>query len=178
MKKVLLFLMAAFISLGAFAKGQPQVSVKSGDINVLREKVTATLTLDWEGTTWEEDQSFETWSGEDYLERIVTAQTALANSFNGAYGPKVVEGKEANDAKYKIVFKIDNLEQHQAGLNFGQLTLAITGTMDFIDIKTGKVALSLSFHKFKGLPEYAFLYRMKVAFACLGVKLCGKKLKI
>lgn len=166
MKKILLFLIVSFLSVNVFAV-KNKVVVKSGDLSVLKETANAILEMDYNGTTWEDDDDYKQWCGKDYDERVRMSESAFSKRFNATSKGLKINGE---NAKYKIVFKVANLEQHQGMHMWGRLHMAITGTIDVVDITTGKSVLSLDVVRVKGKADFT-MDRIKKAFGKLAERL-------
>lgn len=173
MKKLLLFLLVSFLSVNVFAV-KNKVVVKSGDLSVLKETANAILEMDYNGTTWEEDDDYKEWSGKDYDERVRLSESSFTRKFNAtSNGLKI----NSENAKYKIVFKVTNLEQHNGRSTWGRMNMAITGTIDVIDIVTGKSVLTLDLIQARGSADYTMTDRINKAFGDLAERLFSDKLK-
>ncbi len=172
MKKTILTLMITFLMVNVFAGKGNTVKLLSGNTDVLKENATAVLVMDYSETTWEEDQDYELWCGSDFEERVKLSTKAFEKRFNiTSQGLKI---KEGDDAKYKIVFKIIDLEQHQSMSMWGRLTMEVTGRIDIIDIATGNVVLSLQLTTIQGEADYATNDRIIKAFSNVAERLFGK----
>lgn len=153
-----------FICANAFAGDGNKIKVISGDKNLLNDVATALFVIDYDGTRWEEDDDYKDWCGKDYDERVKISVEAFKSSFNSvSNGLKITEN---DDAKYKIVFKISNLEQHQGfKAAWGQQYMAISGTISIIEISSNKTVCCFEVLKLKGTVDYAVSDRIKKAFS-------------
>ena len=173
MKKLLLFLLVSFLSVNVFAV-KNKVVVKSGDLSVLKETANAILEMDYNGTTWEDDDDYKQWSGKDYDERVRLSENSFTRRFNAtSKGLKI----NNENAKYKIVLKVTNLEQHQSRDAIGRLTMFITGTIEVIDITTGNSCLVLELLQARGSGDYTMSDRINKAFGKLAERLFELKQK-
>lgn len=173
MKKILLFLIVSFLSVDVFAV-KNKVLVKSGDLSVLKETVNAVLEMDYSSTTWEEDDDYKEWSGKDYDERVRLSENSFTRKFNASSkGLKI----NSENAKYKIVFKVTNLEQHQGRSTWGRMNMSITGTIEVIEISTGKSMLVIDLIQARGSADYTMTDRINKAFGDLAERLFTPKLK-
>lgn len=176
MKKILLFLIVSFLSVNVFAV-KNKVVVKSGDLSVLKETANAILEMDYNGATWEEDDDYKQWSGDDYDERVRVSKNSFTKMFNAtSKGLKISDG----NAKYKIVFKVTNLEQHNGRsitATWGRMTMFITGVIEIIDNTTNKPVLTLNVMRTKGRPDFTMTDRINKAFGDLAVRLFKPKMK-
>lgn len=171
MKKLLLFLLVSFLSANVFAV-KNKVVVKSGDLSVLKETANTILEMDYNGTTWEDDDDYKEWSGDDYDERVRLSESSFTRKFNATSNGLKINGE---NAKYKIVFKVTNLEQHTSW--FYKQKMSITGTIEVIDIATGKSVLLIDVIQAKGSADYTMTDRIKKAFADLTERLFMLKQK-
>jgi hypothetical protein len=89
------------------------VKVKVGNASFLKENVSAIVEFDFTKTTWEEDEDFKAWCGDQYEKRITAMQQSFVVSFNeNSKGLKIPESSDG--AKYKIIIEVKDLERHQA----------------------------------------------------------------
>ena len=174
MKKTLLTIMLAFLALNVFAGKGNIVKLLSGSTDVFNENAVAVLEMDYNGTRWEEDDDYKEWSGSDYEERVRLSKDAFTQSFNATSRGLKIGTDEA--AKYKIVFKVTNLEQHQdlRGGKWGQMVMYVTGQIDVVDIETGKNVLCLQLIEVRGFRDLIMTDRIKKAFSIVAERLFGE----
>jgi hypothetical protein len=110
------------------------VKVKEGKAAFFKENASAVVEFDFSETTWEEDEDFKTWCGDQYEKRLNAIQQSFVKSFNeNSKGLKIVES--GNDAKYKILIEVKDLERHQAFTgSWGQGKFSTTAYIKVLDI--------------------------------------------
>ena len=158
--------------MNVFAGKGNTVKLLSGSIDVLKENATAVLEMDYSETTWEKDEVYELWCGNDFEERVNLSTKAFEKRFN--ITSKGLKIKTEENAKYKIVFKVIDLEQHQSMSMWGRLTMEVTGKIDIINIATGENVLSLQLTTIQGEADFAMGDRIIKAFSNVAERLFGK----
>ena len=150
MNKTLFFtLLFALSSVMAWAG--KDVRVKSGDVNVLKEKVAVVCQVDLEGATWEEDETFKQHCGEDYDLRVKLINESWPKFFaQYSEGPVVA----AENPKYNVVFKLTNLDNSIAKSMWGKIGVELSGEISFIDVATGQAALVITVDGENGKYDY------------------------
>lgn len=136
MKKILLlFLVTVLTSVNCMAGG---VKVKEGKASFLKESASAIVEFDFSKTTWEKKEDFKTWCGDKYEQRKEVMQDAFITSFNeNSKGLKV--SKNANEAKYKIIIEVKDLERHQSFTGmWGQGKFSTTAYIKVFDMSSNK----------------------------------------
>ncbi len=137
MKKYLLLLLVIVLtSVNCMAGG---VKVKEGKASFLKENASAIVEFDFSKTTWEEDEDFKTWCGDQYEKRKAVMQNAFVTSFNeNSKGLKINSG--AKDAKYKIVVEVKDLERHQSFTGmWGQGKISTTGYIKVFELSSNQI---------------------------------------
>ena len=165
MKKLLICTYCLFIGLGVMAGN---IKVKNGTPNFVKENVCAIISFDFTNTRWEDRDSFREWSGKDYETRVEVASKNFVISFNeNTKGLKLIESKD--DAKYTIVFVVDNLERHQAFTGmWGQGKISVTGTITVIDISTNTTVCSMLIDGYGASKDYVITDAIGKCFKSLG----------
>ena len=173
MKRTLWVIMLLFLCANVFAGNGNTVKLLAGSVDVLKEDATALLEFDYTNTTWEENDDYKTWCGTDYDERVLLSKSAFELTFNAtSNGLKITKGQ---DAKYKIVFRVIDLEQHQPFRGgWGQMQMEVTSKIDVINIATGENVLRLQLTTIQGKPDYSIADRIKKAFSNVAERLFGK----
>ena len=173
MKKIVFIIVMTLFCQTMFA----QVRITSGSSGFLKEQVTAEMLFDYSETTWEEDQTYKRWCGEDYDERIELSKEAFIIAFNKkSDGLKIKLNDNNNGAKYKITFKVDNIEQH-AGGHWGQLYISCYGVISVQDINTEDIVCTISVNQINGEPDYVTNDRIAKCFREVGKKVASLKSK-
>lgn len=167
MKKIVLSIVLALFTINVFA-GKP-IKVVAGDMKVLKESAEAILEFDYSETRWEKRENYKEKSGEEYENRVNFAFNAFKESFNNSSkGLKITDDSET---KYKIVFKVENLEQHQGGGMWGRLYMTVFGKIDIINLSNQSVVCSFSISKLDGGADYTMPGKIEKAFSKVAVVL-------
>ncbi|MCR5456063.1 MAG: hypothetical protein K6F33_13850 [Bacteroidales bacterium] len=176
MKKIILSLLLTFCFVNVFAGDHNAVRLISGSTDVFNESATAILEFDYSETTWEEDEIYELYCGDDFQERVNVSEKAFEKKFNiTSKGMKIKN--EDSGAKYKIVFKIVDLEQHQSMSMWGRMTMEVTGQIDVIEISSGKSVCCLQLTKVQGEADYATNDRITKLFCNVADRILIGKIK-
>ena len=171
MKKIVFVVVMTLFCQTMFA----QVRITSGSSDFLKEQVTAKIVYDYSETTWEEDQTYKRWCGEDYEERIELSKESFIIAFNkNSEGLKFRLNDNNEGAKYKLTFKVDNIEQH-AGGSWGQLYMCCYGVISVQDIDTEEIVCTISIDPACGEPDYVTNDRIAKCFKEVGKKLATIK---
>lgn len=166
MKKILSVVIVTLFCITTFA----QLKVKSGSTAFLNEQAAAKLVLDYSQTTWEEDETYKHWCGEDYNERVELSKEIFTFAFN-RYSKGLKINIDDNDyAKYLITFKIKNMEQKVAG-NFGQFLIRCYGDITIQDIATKETVCFINVNRVEGPPDYIPNDRIAECFKEAGISL-------
>jgi len=179
MKKTLTLLFGIFCiicTMNLFA-GKP-VTVKSGDVTILKQKSTAVLEVDFSKTKIG-TQTLDAYlkeHGSDWENGWPTdklwSETCFTGRFNN-YNGKMQIQTDTDDVDYKIVIHVLTMDMgNPAGVfipyapsTAGGVTIA--GTVDFVDLKTKDVVLSLVYEKVQGESSPSARVRMALAFTQL-----------
>ena len=135
MKKLCLLFCMTMVTVLANAGG---VKVKEGKATFLKENVVAIVEFDFSKTTWEEKEDFKTWCGDQYEKRKEVMQDAFITSFNeNSKGLKV--SNNSNEAKYKIIIEVKDLERHQSFTGmWGQGKISTTAYIRIYDLSSNQ----------------------------------------
>lgn len=176
MKKVILSIMLTFLMVNVFAGDHNTVKLLAGSTDVFKEQATAILEFDYSETTWEEDEIYELYCGNEYEERVNISVKAFEKKFNvSSKGLKIK--KDDSNAKYKIVFKVIDLEQHQSMSMWGRLTMEVTGQINVIEIASGKSVCSLQLTTVQGEADFATNDRITKLFCNVADRILIGKIK-
>lgn len=159
---LLVFILTAF-SFTSIA----QVKVKSGSTAILKEQSIAKLVLDYSETTWEEDQTYKRWCGEDYEERVELSKETFIIAFNKYSKGLKINLEDNENAKYCITFKVENMEQKVGGF-WGQFYIRCYGNITIQDITTGDTLCTISVYKVGGDTDYVPNDRIATCFREVG----------
>ena len=158
MKRILLISALLLASVSLFAAKPLKVS--KGSLDVLKQNVTATWTIDISEAKFvnngifakENKGDFKTWCEGDYEERVRLMDEAFFDAFNGySSGMKLVND---GDAPYKVVLKIDTFERSQGPGVMGSCYISIYGTFTVVDAATGETALEVQVNNVKGDTDF------------------------
>jgi len=148
MKKILFACAALLLSSSLFAAKPLKVS--SGSIDVLKEDVTATVTIDLSQATFEGEKDFKTWCEGEYDTRVKLINDSFFEYFNKySKGMKLVK----DDAPYQLQFKIKKFER-KMGANFGQFSMKIDGAITIVDKASGETVCQLDVDGIKGAADF------------------------
>lgn len=170
MKKILLIFTITLLFTSAFAGG---TKIISGNKDVLKETVSAVLEFDYANAKWEKKESYKDKFGEKYDENIKLSVDAFKNAFNNiSKGLKLTDDA---DSKYKMVFIVENIEQHQGGGMWGRMYWAITGQINVVDLSTQNVVLNVKVDRIDGNGDYTVPGRIDKSFSEVAIKLVNIK---
>ena len=148
MKKILTLSALLLASVSLFA-AKP-LKVAAGSLDVLKEDVTATVTIDLSQATFEDKQDFKTWCEDDYDTRVQIINDSFFEYFNKySKGMKLV----TDDAPYQLTFVIKKFER-KMGANFGQFSMKIDGTITIVEKSSGETVSQLDVDGIKGAADF------------------------
>ena len=154
-----------------YAKSDLQL--QTGSTSFLKESVFATVEMDWSKATWEKYRSIQKYCGDDYEERFEISVIAFAREFNS--NSKGLRITESEDAKYKIVIRMEDFEQNSSGTGWGRFYIRLYGTLEVIDLSTGNSVAKFIIDGVNGGADYVQTDRFAKSFAKLGKTLAKKK---
>ena len=154
MRKALLVSILLISALPLFA-AKP-MKVARGSLDVFTEDAQAVYALDFTDAQFvnngifakEKLGDFRTWCGDGYDELVHQMETSFFGTFN-VYSPGL-ELVNAEDAPYKVLFKVDTLERTQGSGPLGSCYISLYGTLRVVDTATGDVELELQVTDAKG----------------------------
>ena len=149
--------------MSAFAK----IRIVSGNANFLKENATAILVFDYSEASWEEDESYEQWCGEDYEERVKLSYGSFIFGFNRESTALKIK-QEDPSAKYRIIVKITTMEQKLGG-GWGRFYALCTGTIIVEEIASSEVVCTAQFNREDGDSDYVPNDRLAKCFMALGI---------
>lgn len=148
MKKILTLSALLLASVTLFAAKPLKLS--AGSLDVLKENVTATVTIDLSQATFEDKQDFKTWCEDDYDTRVKIINDSFFEYFNKySKGMKLVK----DDAPFQLEFTIKRFER-KMGMNFGQFSMKIDGTIKIVDKASGETVCQLDVDGIKGAADF------------------------
>ena len=150
MKRILTTVLLLFSAVTLFAAKPLKVS--KGSVDVLRQDATATWTIDLSQATFEEKQSFETWSEGDYQTRVQSINDTFFDSFNKySKGLKLVNDESA---PYKLTFKVSNFDRKQGPGMWGSMFVRVFGVIEIEDCATGETVCEIEVNGVKGDTDF------------------------
>lgn len=171
MKKFLITMLAVALCATAMAK----VKVTGGDAGCMRERVTAVVVFDYSAATFDKEQSYEAWCGEDYGERVEKSAEAFVEGFNKKSKGLKIEGEES-EAKYRITVKVGDMDQSMSfSCNWGQMSFKCSAEITITEIATGEVVCIVTVDEERGGCDYSPLDRITDCFNGIGKELAKKK---
>ena len=163
MKKALIITLSVMLGMTAFAK----VKVKSGSAAFLKENATAVVVFDYSEATWEEDETYKHWCGDDYDQRVQLSVESFSLGFNKESN-KLKINEDKSTAKYIITVKITNMEQRQNGMMWGQFSIRCYGIITVTDAATGEVVCTAEIKKESGKADFVTNDSITSCFLNLG----------
>jgi hypothetical protein len=132
------------------------VKVKVGNASFLKENASAIVEFDFTKTTWEEDEDFKAWCGDQYEKRITAMQQSFVVSFNeNSKGLKIPESSDG--AKYKIIIEVKDLERHQAFTGtWGQGKFSTTAYIKVLEIASNQIVCEIDVDGFGSGKDYDY----------------------
>lgn len=171
MKKTLITFLAVMLAVTAMAK----VKVTSGSAACMREKATAIVVFDYSAATFDKDQRYEAWCGEDFAERVEKSTEAFVNGFNKKSKGLRIEGDESQ-AKYRIVVKVGDVDQSMSmSCSWGQMSFKCSAVITVEEIATGETVCTVTVDEERGDCDYTPLDRITDCFSEIGKELAKKK---
>jgi hypothetical protein len=171
MKKIMLMTLAVLLSVSAMAK----VKVKSGSTDCLKENATAVIEFDYSEATFDEDESYITWCGEDFAKRDSLSTADFIGSFNrNSKGLQI--NNEASDAKYRIVVKVGDCDQSMdMGCSWGEMRFKCSAMITIVEIATNEVVCTVEVDEEEGLCDYVPNDRIASCYRSIAKELAKKK---
>jgi len=163
--------------------GNP-VTVKSGDVSVLKTPAKALLEVDY-STTKVGDVTLAEYlkkQGADHVKDWQQDKEKAISYFERYFNAKNKKGlqttTDASEASYKIVIHVKNLDfGNAAGFFVSHYTggAKITGTVDIIDLKTQKVVCNIYIDELEGSSAPSDVLRLSFMYNDLAVKMLKLK---
>ena len=173
MKKILFILSMLFATLSVSAASE--LKVKSGKWNSLKtEDARVCVKFDYSNARWEEGQSYENFCGETYEPRVSASVETFIYAFNeNTTGLKFSEDEQ--DAKYKFVFHIKNLERKMSGFGWGRFFIRVYGEIEILDIASNTTICTIMVNGHAGDADYIPEDRLAKCFKALAEQLIKLK---
>ena len=150
MKKTLITTLILLLSFTAMAK----VKVVSGSAACIKEKAIAVVEFDYSEATFDKNQSYENWCGEDFDERVTSSTKEFVNSFNKKSKGLQISDNEA-EAKYRIIVKVGDCDQNMGfSCNWGQMQFKCNAMITIVEIATNEVVCTVEVDEEKGESKW------------------------
>lgn len=132
------------------------VKMKVGNASWLKENGSAIVEFDFTKTTWEEDEDFKTWCGDQYEKRIAAMKQSFVASFNeNSKGLKISDSSDG--VKYIISIEVRDLERHQAFTGtWGQGKFSTTAYIKVFDIASNQIVCEIDVDGFGSGKDYDY----------------------
>ena len=173
MKKLFLFILVTLFSgIYSYAGG---LIVKDGKVAFIKENANAIVEIDFTKTTWEKDDDFKTWCGDKYDERLKTMRQSFFTSFNKeSKGLKLTEKND--DAKYKILIEVKDLERHQAFFGAaGQGKCSTTAYIKVYELSSNQVICEIDVDGYGSGKDYTITDGLGKCFKSLAKEIIKLK---
>lgn len=176
MKKILLSLVVLCMTCLSAMAGS-DIKVTQGDKKFFKSaEGGATLEISWKDAKYDNGrETLEAHFG-DMLTSIKEAAIAGFMQDFAKYSKKVNIVESSNDAKYKIVIKLTNVDQYYKVMGFvpGNAT-KIWGTLSISDTKSGEVLLEVSIDELDGGASPSPIETVSDSFEELAKQICKLK---
>lgn len=164
MKNFYLTLTLCLFAVSSFAK---DLKILSGDLcSILNTSTEAIVKFDYSKTTWEEDESYESFCGEEYEPRVQNSYNSFIFKAN-SYNKDLKFTQESDMAKYKIIIKIDNIERHQGMSMWGRMYIEILGEIEIFDIEKNESICKIKIKDLSGGEDFTPDDRLNKCFTKL-----------
>lgn len=172
MKNFYLTLTLCLFAVSTFAK---DLKILSGDLcPILEAPAEALVEFDYSKTTWEEEESYKSFCGEDYEHRVQDSYDTFIFKANSYENP-LKFAQESSAAKYKIIIKLDDIERHQGMSMWGRMYIEIRGEIEIFDIEKNESICKIKIKDLSGGEDFAPDDRLKKCFTELAeefIELC------
>lgn len=178
MKKIILLSILTFIPFVLISAKKSPLKITEGDIcPLLTESSEAILEIDYSNTTWEEDEDYKSFCGEDYDIRVLNSKNVFTNSFN-ALSTGIRINNDSETPKYKIILKPIDLER-SLNLFTGQASIILTASVEIINISSNDLVLQVNIKEYEGDCDYVPNDRLDKCFSGVATELIllGQKCK-
>ena len=192
MKKVLLFSFLSLFCMANLFAGSP-VTVKSGDVSILKTPAKALLEVDYSGAKVGNIlfADYLKSKGDDYVRDWPRESATAASYFKATFNKKSKGLQLTTDesaATYKMLITVKNLDMGDAGTSiamsimFGAAAgkaggVIMSGPIEIIDLHTNKTVLTLYVDEVKGEGAPNDATRVGLMYTELAKKMCKLKAK-
>ncbi len=154
------------------------IVVKDGDIcSLLRQDTTVSVIFDYSNTRWEQEEAYKDFCGDDYQERVDNSLKTFTEAFNRT--SKTLKATTADEAAYRMVVTVENLERKQGMVMWGRMYIRVTGRIQVFDAATNEPVLTVTVQSLAGDEDFVPNDRLNKCFDKLATQLValGKKCK-
>ncbi len=113
----------------------------------LKENRVIKVEMDYTNTTWESKESYKTFCGESYDERVILSRTTFIDTFNKTNSDIVLSDTNGNNL-YHIVLQVNNLARRVGVMRGGppQIKVQIEGIIKVMDVESNNVVRYMNFN--------------------------------
>lgn len=171
MKKLFSLLLMMVLAMPMFAG---KVKVTSGGTSWLKGQETVNIEFDFSNTTWEKDENFKTWCGEDYEKRVDAIENGFIKSFNdNSKGAKL---SNAENSQYKMIVVVKDLERHQAFTGmWGQGKFSTTCLIKVVNTTTNDIVCEISVDGYGSGKDFNYTDGIRKCYQALGKEIAKLK---
>ena len=167
MKNILSTIILSLLCITTYA----DIETVSGNWSFLNEETTAIVVFDYSDATWGDEVYYEQWCGNDYANRVKLGYGAFILGFNNESSKLKIQ-QEDSSAKYRIIVKINALEEkHGAILKgglWGRFYIQCSGTIIVEEITSGEVVCTARIDDEEGERDLVIDDRLAKCFNALG----------
>lgn len=125
--------------------------------------------MDFSNSTWEKKESFKSFCGDTYDERIVISKNAFINAFNKSSRDLTMSDSNGSD-KFHIVVKVNNLSRRVSLMRIPpRIKVEIEGVLMVVETATGTVVKTMNYD-LMGEEDLAPADRLAHSFELLAKK--------
>ena len=139
MKRILLTAVLTLSAMVTFA-GNPLkiISGKDQVKTIMKESATVVVVYDWSHAKYDNQATLQEQWGEDYDYIVADCEMSFIKGFN-ENAKKLGMAKESDNAKYKFILTIDNVDRFFAAMAFiPQHEAKMWGSLKIVDIATNQ----------------------------------------
>ncbi len=111
----------------------------------LKENPVIRVEMDFSSATWQVKESFQTFCGDTYEERIQISKNAFINAFNKSCKDMTMSDSYGNE-KYYVVVKVNNLTRRVSVMRIPpRIKVEVEGVLMVIDSETKAAVKTLNY---------------------------------
>ena len=169
MKKILLLIVVFMNCSILFAA--PALKVKSGNwSNIKSENLLTYVEFDYSNAKWENGKTYEAFCGDTYASRVAASISDFVDTYNTiSSGMKM--STSSDEARYKFVFRIKNLERKQGMSMWGRFYIRIYGNIEIYDLSNESLICEISVNGHSGGDDFVPEDRLSKCFRNLAEQL-------